>query len=171
VPATLISTATLLAFSYATKLEFPPSYWASLPLTALTCSVGVGAVYYAFATLMRRGMIAALIYTFVFEPLFSSQRGAMQKLSSMFHVRGVHHGLTDEAFAERSENVRLAIQPEDIFDLADVEWGNPSALMEIRNRVAYDTPAVASLTVLCLTAALLAFTAWRVSQRDYPLKD
>ena len=141
-------------------------------LTALVATLAIGSVYYAFATLLRRGMIAALIYTFVFEPLFSSQRGAMQKLSMMFHVRGVHHGLTDEAFQKSSENVAQALRPAEDFDLSTLlEGWDLRSLMAIRDRIAYDTATTASLTVLCITVGLIAFTAWRVSERDFPLKD
>ena len=172
VPAAFISLLTLVTLSLASGLDLPQSYWLSLPATSLVCTLAVGSVYYAFSTLLRRGMIAALIYTFVFEPLFSGQSGAMQKLSIMFHVRGVHHGLTDEGFAERSREVARALEPADMFNFdAITNWANPSALLEIRDRIAYETPVVASVTVACITLGLLAFTCWRVAQKDFPLKD
>ena len=172
VPAAFVSWLTLLSISWASGLDLPAEYWWSLPITATVCTLAVGSVYYAFSTLLRRGMIAALIYTFVFEPLFSGQSGAMQKLSIMFHVRGVHHGLTDEVFEERSPEVARALAPPDLFNFEAISnWANPAALLDIRDRIAYETPLTASLTVACITIALLAFTCWRVSQKDFPLKD
>jgi ABC-type transport system involved in multi-copper enzyme maturation permease subunit len=172
VPAAFVSLLTLVTLSHTTGLDLPARYWLSLPITAVVSTLAVGAVYYAFSTLLRRGMIAALIYTFVFEPLFSGQSGAMQKLSIMFHVRGVHHGLTDALFAERSENVRLALEPPALFNIDFLaNWANPAAMESIRDRIAYDTPLTAAITVACITIALTAFTCWRVSKKDFPLKD
>jgi ABC-type transport system involved in multi-copper enzyme maturation permease subunit len=171
-PAALVSWATLVTLSLASGLDLPRAYWLSLPLTAGISTLAVGAVYYTFVTLLRYGMIGALVYTFVFEPLFSAQSGSMQKLSIMYHVRAIHHGLTDALFVERSENVRAALAPEDAFNLDFLtKWTDPQAMAEIRDRVAYETPTVAVITLACITIALVAFTAWRVSKTDYPLKD
>lgn len=168
-PATAIGTLALATTCAASGLEIPGAVWLSLPATAFIAAVAVGAFYFLVTTLFRGGMIVALVYTFVFEFLFAGTRGAMQKLSIMFHVRGVHHGLTDDVFKERSENVVRALDPE--FDIARVDWTSVSAFQELQERVAYDPPATAFVICACIAAGLLTYGAWRISGRDFPLKD
>lgn len=168
-PATVLSTVVLGVTCIASGLDLPTSVWLSLPATSFVTAVAVGAFYYVVTTLFRGGMIIALVYTFVFESLFAGTRGAMQKLSIMFHVRGVHHGLTDEVFKENSDNVVRALDPE--IDLGSIDWTNVSAFQKLQERVAYDDPLSAFLICVCIAAGLLVYGAWRISQRDFPLKD
>lgn len=168
-PATVIGTIALAVTCLASGLEIPTAVWLSLPATAFISAVAVGSFYYLVTTLFRGGMIIALVYTFVFESLFAGTRGAMQKLSIMFHVRGVHHGLTDTAFSEQSENVTRALDPE--IDLTRIDWTSVSAFQELQQRVAYDPPTTAFAICACIAATMLVWGAWRMGQRDFPLKD
>ena len=168
-PATVIGTLALAATCLASGLSIPGTLWLALPATAFVSAVAVGSFYYLVTTLFRGGMIIALVYTFVFEGLFAGSRGAMQKLSIMFHVRGVHHGLTDAVFSERSENVVKALDPK--LDLTKVDWTSVSAFQELQERVAYDAPATAFAICVCIAATMLVFGIWRIGRRDFPLKD
>lgn len=170
VPAALLSTAALGACFLGSGLPVPLGVWLALPATALVGTLAVGAFYYAVSALFRHGTIVALIYTFVVEPLFSSQRGAMQKLSIMFHVRGMHHGLTDDVFREQSEHVRLALQP-GLAGMDGIDWRILDNLMEVREKIAYDEPFTALLTAVGVAVALLGFAAWRIGRRDFALKE
>ena len=169
VPATLLGTLALAATCVASGKPLPIHVWLSLPLTALAAALTVGAVYYVVTSLFRGGMIVALIYTFVFEPLFASQSGSMQKLSIMFHVRGVHHGITDVFFREQSENIRLALEPKGV-DFERLVWRDPSALADIAEKVAYDPLSTALLTCGLIAVVALGYGAWRTAHRDFPLK-
>ena len=168
-PATVLGTLALAACCMTSGLDIPQSVWLSLPVTGFIAALTVGAGYYLVTTWFRGGMIVALVYTFVFEPLFSGTRGAMQKLSLMFHVRGVHHGLTDEAFAERSDGVKRALNP--TIDFSNVDIRSPNFFQELQERLAYDEPWQAFTTCLIIAGALLVFGAWQFSRRDFPLKD
>jgi hypothetical protein len=165
----ILCTLALVVTCAASGLSLPPEVWLSLPVTALVGSLTVGAFYYVVTTLFRGGMITALVYTFVFELLFAGARGAMQKLSIMFHVRGVHHGMVDEAFKEKSTNVADALNPG--FDLSKIDGRNiVKAMIELRERLAYDEPHIAMLTCAAITVGLLLFGAYRLGKRDFPLK-
>ncbi|MDA1194030.1 MAG: ABC transporter permease subunit [Planctomycetota bacterium] len=168
-PSTLLGTLALATTCLASGLAIPAALWLTLPVTAFVGAVTVGAFYYTVTTLFRGGMIIALAYTFVFESLFAGTRGAMQKASIMFHVRGVHHGLTDDLFTEQSANVLAALNPKP--DLGDINWMSVSMFQELRERVAYDPPATAALVCLGIAVAALLYGAYRFSQRDFPLKD
>ncbi len=169
-PSWILCTLVLVVTCSASGLDLPSEVWLSLPVTALIGSLAVGAFYYVVTTLFRGGMIVALVYTFVFEGLFASSRGAMQKLSIMFHVRGVHHGMTDDVFAAESKHVVAALNP--AFDLSELADGNLLSVMtKLRERVAYDEPQMALLICGGITIGLLAYGAYRIGRRDFPLKD
>lgn len=169
VPATLLGTLALAVTCFFSGLEIPAAVWWSMPLTAFVTAVTVGSFYYLVTSLFRAGMIIALVYTFVFEPLFANSRGAMQKLSIMFHVRGVHHGLTESAFTERSDNVVRALDPQ--LDLSQIDWNFAALFEAIQERVAYDPPATALMTCGAVAVVMLAYGIWRIGRRDFPLKD
>ena len=168
-PATVLGTLALAAICVGSGVDLPARIWLSLPVTAFITALTVGAFYYLVTTLFRGGMIIALIYTFVFEPMFAGTRGAMQKLSIMFHVRGVHHGMTDKVFAENSEAVRRSLDPE--FDFRNLDIRSVDFFQQLQERLAYD-PLWTALTTCLLTAAgLLLLGMWRIRGRDFPLKD
>lgn len=169
VPAAVLGTVALAACCVGSGVSLPGSVWISLPLTAAIAALTVGAGYYLVTTWFRGGMIVALVYTFVFEPLFSGTRGSMQKLSLMFHVRGVHHGMTDEVFAENSRGVRRALDPTTNWSSLDPR--SPDFFQDLQERIAYDEPWTAFLTCVAITAGLLLFGAWQFARRDFPLKD
>jgi ABC-type transport system involved in multi-copper enzyme maturation permease subunit len=169
VPATLVGTLALVACAVASRLPLDARVWASFPLTALVTAVTLGAVYYAVTSLWRGGLIVALIYTFVFEPLFSGQSGSMQKLSIMFHVRGVYHALADGFFVARSKGVAQALAVK-VPDLRSIEWTNADSLLALREKLAYDPLGTALLVCAAIAAAALAWGAWRIARRDFPLK-
>ena len=160
-PAALVAGAlfaSVLAFS---AVSLPISVWLSLLVTAFFGVLVLGSVYCTLATLFRRGLIAGLLYTFMFELVVASLPGNIQKFSINFHLSGLYHGLVDTTFAERSEDVARALETDSSGSLASL----------LVSQTAYDTPAMAILILLCITAGMLAIGAAQVRSRDFALKD
>lgn len=150
VPAALVGTGFLVAVVLASGVPVPHAQWASLALTASMAALGLGAVLFVLATLLRHGLVAGLLYAFVVEALVASVPGTMQKYSVMFHVRSLHHGLTAGWLPEA---------------LPDADGAGILTLL----RVDYSPPGEAALVLALTAAAILAFGAWRVTVRDWSL--
>lgn len=163
-PAALIALALFWPTLLLSGVAVPWEVWAGTAAIALI-GVGVlGAVYYVLSALFRRGLVAGLIYTFVIEGLVGNLPGAIQKLSVRFHLRGLHHGLMDDAFVERSDAVARAIRKAGEFG------GNPFTQVNFGLTEA-DPPGVALGVLLAIAGVLLAFGVYLVRTRDFALKD
>jgi ABC-type transport system involved in multi-copper enzyme maturation permease subunit len=161
IPVALVPIVTTVALS---KVPLPGEVWLSFVLTATIGVVAIGAIYYMLSALLKYGMIAGLIYTFVIEAFLAAIPGSMQRLSVMFHVRSLHHRMTDDVFADLSSRARAAIERHG-------ERGNPLQALNPSKRIEWDEPGQAVLVLLVVAAAALAFGAWRTKQQDYALKD
>lgn len=152
-PAAAVALLLLAVLVLTSRAPVDARVWLSLPVTAGLGTLALGAVYYALAALLRHGLIAGLIYTFVVETLISSVPGSMQKLSVMFYVRSLHHGLTAGS---------LPVIPPEIQQ-------NP--LLRAATQVSEVGTAQAALTLLGIAGVGLALGAWRVATRDWALKE
>jgi hypothetical protein len=123
--------------------------------------MALGAVYYVLSALFRRGLIVGLIYTFVIEGIVANLPGTIQKFSVGYFLKSLYHGMTDAAFAERSEQVaRITREGRTIGE------GITAALL-----IPYEPPGTAALALVAVAVALLAIGAWRIARRDFALKD
>ena len=152
-PAAAVALLLLVTLILASGADVGAEIWWSLPVTAGLGTLALGAVYYGLAALLRHGLIAGLIYTFVVETLISSVPGSMQKLSVMFYVRGLHHGLTEGA---------LPVVPPEIEQ-------NP--LLQAATQVTESGTTQSIVTLLAIAAVALGLGAWRVATRDWALKE
>lgn len=159
VPAILVVLTAFFATVFFSGLDVPVSVWTGLAVTSLFGVIVLGAVYYVLAALFQRGLIAGLVYTFVIEGLVGNLPGTIQKLSVRYHLRSLHHGLTDTAFAERSERVAREVA-------LTAKGGEGLSI-----RVPLEEPTTAAVTLLIVAAGLLVFGAYRTSTRDFALKD
>ena len=169
-PAATVSTLMIATACLTSGVDLPASFWLSIPLTATAGVISIGAVYYVLGALFRRGMVAGLIYTFVLENLFGSVNGSIQRLSVMFHVRSIHHSLNDETFLELSETLQEQKKWELELSARSIAQGAEQLIQEAQ-KLSFETPLTALTVLGCLTAALLIFGAWKVSRKDFPLKD
>lgn len=152
VPAAAVALLLLVTLVLASGADVDAQVWLSLPVTAALGTLALGAVYYALAAVLRHGLIAGLVYTFVVETLISSVPGSMQKFSVMFYVRSLHHGLTAGS---------LPVVPPQIEQ-------NP--LLHAATKVSESDAMHAALVLLAITVVALAIGAWRVAHRDWALK-
>ena len=152
-PAAAVALLLLVTLILSSGADAGAEVWWSLPVTAGLGTLALGAVYYGLAALLRHGLIAGLIYTFVVETLISSVPGSMQKLSVMFYVRSLHHGLTEGA---------LPVVPPEIQQ-------NP--LLQAATQVSESGTTQSIVTLLAITAFALGLGAWRVATRDWALKE
>ena len=153
VPAALVALLLMVTLVLASGARADVRVWLSLGVTAGLGTLALGAVYYALAALLRHGLIAGLIYTFVVETLISSVPGSMQKLSVMFYVRSLHHDLTTGS---------LPVVPPEI---------DQNPLLQAATRITESSAAQSIVTLLAITAVALAAGAWRVATRDWALKE
>ena len=172
IPAIVISIVLLIVFSARSGVSVPNSYWWSLPLTATFGTIAIGAVYYTLAALFRSGTILGLVYTFAFDPLFAQSKGSMQKLSVMYHVRSLHHQLTDAFFIDNSARVKREMTQsiEDIAKKAALA-AEPGELLKLSESIAWSSEASAMLTLTLIAVVSLLIGCFRISRRDFPLKD
>ncbi len=172
IPAIAISLVLLIVFSLTSGVSLPGSYWVSLPVTAAFGTIAIGAVYYTLAALMRSGTILGLVYTFAFDPLFASSKGSMQKFSVMYHVRSLHHQMTDEFFIENSARVRneLTNTLEKLIEKA-AGVTDPGQLLSISETIAWSSKSSAVTTLTLIAVVALAIGCFRIARRDFPLKD
>ena len=152
-PAALVAAAFLTAIYVASGVAFSPRAWGSVLVSAGLGVLALGAIYYTLAALLKHGLVAGLIYTFVVETLVSSVPGSMQKLSVMFQVRSLSHWLT--------AGVLPAVPPpkrRSMFDLT-------------ARAIEDSSPTEAAVALLLIAGAVLAFGVWRVRRQDFALKD
>jgi ABC-type transport system involved in multi-copper enzyme maturation permease subunit len=154
VPACIV--AVLLFGSLLVGAERPLGELVPMLPGILLGIAAVGAIYFVLSALLRHGMVAGLVYTFVFEALISSTLGSVQKLSVMFHVRSLHHRLTDPTWGELP--VEAPASPR-------------AAILRAAERINYDETQEAVLWLVGITVAFLLFGVWRTRQRDFALKD
>jgi hypothetical protein len=165
VPAAIVAAVLFASTLLFSGVSLPPSVWLAALLTSV-CGVAVlGAVYYMLSAVFRRGLIAGLLYTFMVEGVVAGLPGTIQKLSVRFHLRGLHHGLTDDAFTEPSSALARMLDP-------DRPRGPGEMVAEmVSGQTAYDPPGVALLVLACIAVGLLAFGIYKVRGRDFALKD
>lgn len=166
-PGVAAAAAMVLALLLASGVALDATSYVATAGVAALGALTVGAVYYALAAILRRGLVAGLVYTLVVEGLFQFLPGATQKLSLMHHVRSVLHRWTDADFAARSrevaERLRNAAAP-----LAP--RGRPPAMLERAPEVWTQTDtALLVCGVVFLVAILVG--AGSVKRRDYALKE
>lgn len=134
----LVGAAMAVAAHLSSGTAFGVRVVASAAGVAATGVATVGALYYALAALFRRGIVAALVYTFVVELLFQNMPGSIQRLALTHHVRSLLHRLVDDDFAARSRAVADAIaahgtptfDPQAMRPIAQEPWTTlPSALL------------------------------------------
>jgi ABC-type transport system involved in multi-copper enzyme maturation permease subunit len=160
VPAWIAAAAFLAGLFATARASVPATTVAQVGFVAVLGVAAVGAVYYLLAALLRHGIVAALIYTFVVETLVSSLRGSVQSLSISFHLRSLLHRWTDVAFGvDHGERPR---------GLEDMDLGR---IVQEALREEYDTPVQAIVILVLVAAGSLGFGLWRVARRDFPLKD
>jgi ABC-type transport system involved in multi-copper enzyme maturation permease subunit len=141
----------------------PPSLAALVAIGALAVAT-VGALYYAFAALFRRGLVAGLVYTFLVEGILQFLPGSIQKLSLMHHVRSVFHRAFDAEFAARSAAVEAARKPlEPTFD--------PNDVVQAAAPETWTTVPGALLVCAVVLVVTLLLGARSVARRDFALKD
>lgn len=177
VPGVLVASAMLISLAAASGLDLPPEVWKAIPCLAIFGILGYGALYYTLAALFKRGMIAGLVYTFVIDGMLSSARGSTPKLSLGHHLRAISRDFTGEPFSETSFQVREAIdggftgdQLEQVQNSSDMGQALET-LTALQESVTYASAFEAMLLLAVLATAFLAFGAWRITVRDYPLKD
>lgn len=159
VPGVLVALAAFWSTLFFAGLEVGSAAWTGVVLTSLFGVLVLGAVYYVLASIFKRGLIAGLVYTFVIEVLVGNLPGTIQKLSVRYHLRSLHHGLTDSAFVASSRDVAREVE-------RTARGGEGMDL-----RIPFEEPTTAAVTLLIVTAALLALGCYRTATRDFALKD
>lgn len=152
-PAAVTAFLFLATIVLASGVAVPEQVWWSLAATAGLSVLALGAIYYTLGAVLRLGLIAGLVYTFVVEMLLANVPGSMQRLSVIFHVRSLHHALTEGALPlVRPRAHRSGLLP----NLPPVS----------------DTGLVGAILVLgALATVVLVVGGWIVTRRDYALKD
>lgn len=164
VPAALVAIVLYLSTLAFSGVDVPGSVWRAVPVTAFFGVAVLGAVYYMLAAVFRRGLIIGLLYTFVAEGVIAGLPGTIQKLSVRFHLRSLHHGMSDNALAALSARVARDVEktrPEGSGDVMDVVVG----------RVPYEPVDTAILTLVLIAVGVLAFAIYKIRRRDFALKD
>jgi hypothetical protein len=159
----------LLVATLASGVRLPGETLLALLATATLGAMALGAVYYTLTSVLRFGIFSSLVYTFVVEPLLADAPGGSRKLSVTYHLRSLHHRLTDPAFEAASPEVADALRPaipqfpRDLSAIA--EWLPEAARSE------WIALGTAVPVLFAATAALLGFGVWRIRRRDFPLRD
>jgi ABC-type transport system involved in multi-copper enzyme maturation permease subunit len=156
VPAAVFGALLFLSTMYFSGVAVGAAAWTGSAATALAGAVVLGAVYYVLGAVFRRGLVVGLVYTFAIEVLLGNLPGTIQKLSVRHYLRSLHHGMTDGAFVERSQDVARAV--------AATKEGS---LL----RLPIETTGSALGSLALITAAFLAFGLYRTLTRDFALKD
>lgn len=167
-PAALIVWLLLASTCFLAPVALPIGIYVQLMAVALVAAFALGAIYYALSVVFQHGLIAGLLYTFLVEVLLASLPGNIQRMSVRFHIRSLHHGLTDESFAAHSHQisqvVRKGLRPESLGAESD-------GSLSMFEQVSFSTPLEAFITLCVVGAVLLAFGSWVVARRDFALKD
>lgn len=172
VAAGLVTWLLLAAACAFSPVALPAGAYLALGGVAFGAALALGAVFYALAALFRHGLLAGLVYTFLFEFLFANVPGSMQRLSLRYHLRGLHHGLTDAYFAPLNPQIARLMarggRPEAL-SMGD-RGGEDLGLLALAH-VPFPGPLDAALTLGAVAGLLLAAGCVIVGRRDYPLKD
>ena len=153
--------AVVVGVALASNLGVPFDIWLKI-FGVMACIVtALGGLYYALSSLLRRGLIAGLVYTFIIEVLLSTMPGMIQKSAINFHARSMYHGWCDEWFAANSATVALTIVK---------EAAQPVVLGPL-GPIPLDPPLSAMCVLIGIAVASLLFGVWRIRERDFPLKD
>ena len=158
--AGLVAACALTAGTAVTATTIPTELWLKLLVVLVFTVTALGALYYTLATLLRRGLIAGLVYTFLIEVLLGTMPGAIQKAAVNHHARGMFHGWCDDWFQTNSPRVA-----------SELAGGTGNPLQAVFEEVSYDSPMTAMTVLLCIAVACLLIGVWRIRQRDFPLKD
>jgi hypothetical protein len=172
IPGTVVMAALLGSILMGSNRPIPNSIWvAILPLSFFGMLV-LGALYYSLASMFKRGAIAALAYTFVIEGLLEGRSGSTSDLALTHHIRAIKRGLMDAPLVERSTELQRLLARREGWQMPEGgESGFQAILRAAEQAPAYATSGQAMITLCCIAAALLAFGAWRINQKDFPLKD
>lgn len=170
--AWLLAVALLASTAAASGLELPVEVWMSFPGVALLGVMLPGAFYYLLAALFRRGLIAGLVYTFLFEQMFSAAKGQIQYLSMSFYVRSLHHGLTDPVFRAESVGVDRELSRTQIdFGAIVANGASPQEMAAQLTTTSFAPWTDAILYGSIITLVALGLGMLLVSHRNFPLKD
>ncbi|MHC5011836.1 MAG: ABC transporter permease [Planctomycetota bacterium] len=164
-PAALVALLFLSAVIGSAGIGATGEIWLSLPVTAGLGILALAAIYYTLAALLKNGLIAGLVYTFVVEGMITSVPGSMQKFSVMFHVRSLHHRLTDEAM------VALAEKSGEGGITAGTDGEPGDILLGGAAQIEYDTIAEATVILVGIAVIAMVYGAWKIRRRDFALKD
>ncbi len=172
VPGAIVMACMLAALLMGSQRPIPASFWTAILPFSLFGMMALGALYYTLAALFRRGAIAALAYTFVIEGLLEGRRGSTSDLALTHHIRALKRDLMDAPLLERSTELRDHLAR--VQGLQMPERGDSA--YEMFTKAAEEAPTYGSagqaiLVLVIVTACLLAFGAWRISRKDFPLKD
>lgn len=154
-PAALVSMLLLGSLIAASGVPMPSGAWWTVPVTGALGAFALSAIYYTLGAVFRYGFVIGLIYTFVVEAFVSTLPGSMQQLSVMYHVRGVHHRLTEGVLPEAAVLTDESLIPD-----------------MLRRGATEDASLLTSVLVLLVfSAVVLAVGMWHTARRDFALKD
>lgn len=172
IPGTVVMAALLFALLSGSGRPIPTSIWAAVVPLSFFSMLVLGALYYTLASLFKRGAIGALAYTFVIEGLLEGRSGSTSNLALTHHIRAIKRGLMDGPLVERSAELRREIARNTGLQLPTSGDLNMEGLLKALEQAPAYAPAGETMVTVCLiAAALLAFGAWRISRRDFALKD
>lgn len=154
-PAAAVSMLLLFALIASSPVEFTTRAWWTVPITGALAAFALSAIYYTLGALFRFGFVIGLIYTFAIEAFVSSLPGAMQQFSVMYHVRGVHHRLTEGVLPIPDAPVDVGLIPD-----------------MLRRTAAEEASLWTSVAILLVvTTLILGIGMHRTAKRDFALKD
>lgn len=162
-----IALLTPLAALWISGLPLPAEVYLGLVPTVGLGVLAVGALTYLLSAWFKHGIVASLIYVFLLDSFLNEANGTMQRLSTLHHVLSLHHRSTDAAFATLSDQVgQFTTVPLQGMDAASVVFSTLEA-----KQLAWMESGSAALVLAGVSVLALALGAWKVSRRDYPLKD
>ena len=153
--------ACLWAAFAASGVAVPFLGWLKAGAVVVLGTVALGAVYYALSAVFRRGRIIGLVYTFFVEGMIANMPGNTQRLSLTHHLRGLCQDWCLPIFGELSPAVRRA-------GMRDGAEGNIASMF---GQTEYLPAATELQILLVVTAVALAWGAWCIHRKDWPLKE
>ena len=162
-----VALLTPLAALWISGLPLPAHVYLSLVPTVGLGVLAVGSLTYLLSAWFKHGIVASLIYVFLLDSFLSEANGSMQRLSTLHHMLSLHHRGTDAAFVALSSQVgQESALPIEGMDAASVVFSTLEA-----KQIPWMETGPALLVLVGITVVALALGAWKVSRRDYPLKD
>jgi ABC-type transport system involved in multi-copper enzyme maturation permease subunit len=169
VPGAFTAAAMVLAATAVSPLsDLSGTGYAVVAGLAVLGTATIGALYYALAAIFRRGLIAGLLYSFLFEGFFQFLPGAFQSLSLMHHVRSLYHRALDDEFAGLSRSIADEIRST---GHSFPGHGASSGIMAPAAVEPWTTTPAALAICAAVIAVSLFLGARVVSNKDYALKD